>query len=178
MNELGRKLLFFGLQFIPLFVVFVFIYLAVFPFYAPIAVETANAVTQRLSPPTHLKISGNGDWQAFIFNPRVGIKPMRGWGSATSHLILLSLALLPALLLASPGPILTRFKLLGIALPLMFLAHVFSIVGLTRGVQCLSESPGTFLCLWMLRLVYSSGQFLAAVLWVLLTWRQWLSRPA
>ena len=105
------------------------------------------------------------------------MRSLKRWNLGTPHLILLSLALLPALLLATPAPVGTRFRLLGLALMLMVVIHVLSIIGVMRGVQCLRESPGTFHCLWMLRLVYSSGQLFAAVLWVVLTWRYWIVRP-
>jgi hypothetical protein len=178
MNALARKLLFFGLQFVPLFVVFVFLYLAVYPHYASLTVGAANAVSGRMSPPTHVEARADGDWQAFVFTPRHGMRPLRSWGPSTGHLILLGLALLPGLLLATPGPLKERLRSVAIALPVLFAMNVLSIVGLTRGVHCLQEAPGAFHCLWLLRLVYSSGQLLAAVLWVLLTWRRWLAPPA
>ena len=82
---------------------------------------------------------------------------------------------LPALLLATPAPWRTRWRFLAYAVPLIYLGHVISLVILTRGVYCLQLKPGTFICLWGLRVAYTSGQLFAATLWVMLTWRYWFT---
>ena len=175
MRPVWRKILPFGLHFVALFLLFVVLYLTVLPAYEPAAVGSANFVTSRLSPPTDIEIRRTGHWQSFVFTPRQGRRPLKGWNLMLPHLIFLSLAVLPPLLLATPAPVPDRLRMLGLALPLVFLVHVLSIIGLTRGVQCLQQAPGTFHCLWMLRLVSSSGQLFAAALWLLFTWRYWLS---
>jgi hypothetical protein len=89
------------------------------------------------------------------------------------HLVFLSMVTLPALLLATPAPWRRRLRLLAWGVPLIFLGHVIALVLTTRGVHCLQEQPGTFVCLWALRISYASGQMFAATFWVLLTWRYW-----
>ena len=177
MIAVGRKILFFGLQFVPLFLVCIWIYLTVQPIYLQFVIATANTVTQRLDPPTHVE-SGGTRMQSFVFTAERGQRTLRTWSPKMGHLILLSLALLPALLLATPAPFLKRFQLLGIGLVLMFLGNVLAMIGLTRGYYGLREAPGTFYWLWVFRSVNASGQFCSAAIWALLTWRYWLPTPA
>ena len=49
-----------------------------------------------------------------------------------------------------------------------------AMVGLVRGYVCLQQTPDSFACLWLLRLVFVSGQLSAAALWLMLAWRRWL----
>jgi len=173
MTPILRKLLIFILQFIPLFLLFFVLYLVVLPVYEPILLSTANSVTKRMSPATGIESRRSGEWEGYSFSLEQGRQVLRGWTRSTTHLVLLSLALLPALLLSTPAPYLTRLRLLAIGVPLVFLSHVVWVIILTRGVMCLRETPGTFYCLWALRAAYASGQFTAAALWALLTWRYW-----
>ena len=177
MNQNLRKILLFMLQFVPWFLLFLVLYLVLLPKYEPIVLASANVVTENMRPPTEIE-QFRGRWRAHVFTPDIGRRTLRIWNRHASHLMLLSLVTLPALLLATPAPFLVRLRMLGLALPLLFLGHVVSVIGLTRGVQCLREAPGTFHCLWMLRVVYSSGQLVAAGLWVLLTWRYWFASPS
>jgi hypothetical protein len=163
-----RRVLSFVLLFVPLFLGCLVLYLVAFPVYEPLVMKTANAVTLEMTPPTHLESSKDG-WDGFVWSPEEGQRRMRGWGRDTAHLAFLSMVTLPALLLATPAPFLTRLRLLGIAAPLIFAGHVASLILTTRGIYCLQEAPGTF---W-LRIAYTSGQLFAATLWVLLTWRYW-----
>lgn len=90
----------------------------------------------------------------------------------------LNLALLPALLLATPVGWCRRLRLAGIGLAGLVAVHAFTLVALIRVYLCLQSSPGNFLCLAMLRGSYASGQIFAAVLWAALTWRFWLPPAA
>jgi len=168
-----RKILLFVLQFVPLFAIMLWLYGIVVPNYQPLAVGAANAITERLQPPTRMEITHDGGWLGHVFTPKRGSRSLLRWKGHVPHLFYLSAPLLIALLLATPAPIPTRLRWLAIALPLIFIVHVLSIAGLTRGVYCLKMAPGTFYCLWMLRIVYVSGQIFAALLWALLSWRYW-----
>ena len=174
MNPIMRKLLIFALQFFPLFALFMALYLWVLPYYQPVVMGTANVVTKRLNPPTHLEGDGTGQIKSFVFTPQRGRKFMRSWGNTSGHLVFLSLALTPALLLATPAPWKTRFRLLGLGLPLVFLGHVLALIAMSRGIYGLRQAPGTFHWLWILRMAYSSGQIVTATVTVLLTWRYWV----
>lgn len=178
MHPLARKILIAGAQFIPLFVLTVALYLAVFPFYERMTVGAANAVTQRLSPPTHIEIKTNATWRGYAFNPQEGQRQVHAWGKSMPHLVFLGLVILPALLLSSPAPFSRRLRMLGLALPSLFVIHVLTIAAMTRSANCLSESPGTFFCVWVLSMASVSGQVSAVALWALFTWRYWIDRTA
>ena len=177
MNPILRKIVVFGLLFVPVFLAFMALYVWIYPAYHSFATGTSNLVTKHMSPPTYLKVSKgrDGGWVARVFTAEKGFERMRSWREATAHLIYLSMILLPALLLATPAPILARLRMLAYALPLIFAGHVLSLVLLTRATYCLQENPGNFSCLLALRFTYSSGQLFAGIFWVLLTWRYWFS---
>ena len=173
-----RKILVFGLEFAPLFLACMWLYLLVLPYYQPVAMGAANVVTERMSPPTHLKGDGKGRMESFVYTPEEGTRFMKAWDHTTGHLVFLSLALVPALLLATPAPIRTRFRLLGVGLPLVLVGHVLALIAMTRGIYALRQAPGTFHWLWILRIAYTSGQVVAATVAVLLTWRYWVPRSS
>jgi len=157
-------------------VVFAAIYLTLASRYDRVVLGLSNAVTMRLRPPLEIEVRPQGGWDLLVFTPEQGLHPLRAWSPDTAHLIYLSLVALPALLLATPAPLSTRLRLLAIALPVAFLAHVLSVVVLVRGTFSLRETPGAFLWLIAMRAAYMSGQLVAATLWVLLTWRHWFPR--
>jgi hypothetical protein len=95
------------------------------------------------------------------------------WNDSLPHLVLLTLALVPALTLASPTSWRNRLRITGIGLVLVFVGHVVVMAGLTRAMWCLVESPGDFVCLTLLRMLYVSGQLSGVAIWSLLTWRYW-----
>ena len=170
-----RKIVSFALLCIPLFLLFFALYVWIWPVYHPFVTDTSNLISKRMSPATYLetKTERGGGWRSFVFTPEEGLVYLRSWNNTTAHLIYLSMVTLPALLLATPAPFLSRLRMLGIAIPLMFAGHIVSLIALTRTTYCLAEVPGTYSCLLILRMAYSSGQLLAGAFWVLLTWRYW-----
>ena len=176
MTPVLRKILIFSLEFVPLFLVCMWLYLLILPSYQPVAIGTANMVTERMSPPTRLEPTATLRMKSFSFTRERGERSLMSWGSTRAHLVFLSLALVPALLLATPAPILTRFRLLGVGLLLVFAGHVLALIVLTRGIYALKQAPGTFYWLWAVRIAYTSGQVVAAMVVVLLTWRFWVPR--
>jgi exosortase/archaeosortase len=162
------------LLFVPVFLAVFVLYLVILPYYEPLVMRTSNAITLQMTPPTHLKSTEEG-WDGYVWSPEEGERRMRGWTPITAHLAYLSMVMLPALLLATPAPFLSRLRMLAISAPLIFITQVVSLVITTRGVYCLQVAPGTFYCLWALRIAYASGQIFAATLWVLLTWRYWIA---
>lgn len=170
-----RKVLHFALLFIPLFAGFLVIYPQVMKFYHPATLGVANAIMARMDPPTSIEIGKYGGWRAF--DETGGYKrSISRWRSWQKHLHYLSLALLPALILATPAPWPTRFKLLAIAIPLLFVVHSLTMVGVVRAQYCYMIDRRDMLCNWVLRAVNTSGQLFGAALWVLLTWRYWFQR--
>jgi hypothetical protein len=173
MNGAPRRILIFALQFVPLFAVCLWLYVLLLPRYERLVVGAASTLTERLSRPTELAIEPGGLWQSYVFTPEGGRRPLQRWDRTVAYVITLSLAVFPAMLLATPAPLSTRLRLFVAGLILLFVVHVLSIVGLMRGTFCLEQRPGNFLCLSMLRLVYTSGQLLGAAVWAGLSWRYW-----
>lgn len=169
-----RRVLAFGLGFVPAFLILLLLYLEVLPWYRTVPEGLANSLLGQTSPPSRIEPLPGGGWQAFV---EAGTKQQRAfvqWQPFVVHLLFLNLALVPALLLATPVPIPERLRLLAWAIPLLLAVQTLSLIALVRGQLCLVSSPGSFPCLWLLRSVYASGQLSAAALWALLTWRYWL----
>lgn len=164
----------FALQFLPLFALFLWLYTMVLPYYQPAVLGVANTITSKLSPPTRIEIDPSGGWRSYVTESPGEERRLQGWTGFVTHLIYLGLLFLPPLLLATPAPIATRLRLLVLGLALLYVVHVLSIVGLIRGTYCLSASPGDSFCMWLVRLVYVSGQVTGAGLWAALTWRYWV----
>ncbi len=164
----------FALQLLPLFILFAWAYPKVLPYYQPLVLGAANAITTELSPSTRIETGRAGGWSSYVSDSAGREQRVSSWEGFVPHLIYLGLAFLPALLLATPAPIPERLRLLGVGLLLLYGVHVVAIAVLVRADYCLSAAPGTFSCLWLLRLVYASGQLSGAVIWAALTWRHWI----
>lgn len=171
-----RRVLIFLAWLIPLFAVFMLAYRPIAPFYQHAVLAGANAVAERLPPPLRIEVLPEGGWQYFEVRGAGWMRPQIRWDAMTPHYFLLGLAILPALLLATPAPWRMRLKLLGIGLILLYVAQVIAVVGLIRATHCLRIAPGTRHCLLTLRVVYTSGQISAAAIWALLSWRYWFPK--
>jgi hypothetical protein len=170
-----RKIVSFALLCVPLLMLFFALYVWIWPSYHSFATGASNLITTRMSPQTRLEtMKRGGSWTSYVFTPEEGEVKLRHWNRTdTAHLIYLSIVIVPAVLLATPAPFVARLRLLAIAVPLMFVGHLLSLIILTRATYCLMQTPGTYSCLFALRVAYSSGQLVSGVLWVLLTWRHW-----
>jgi len=156
-----------------MFAGFLLIYPLVMKVYQPATLAVANVVMAKMDPPTSIGIGRDGGWRAFDESGGYR-RVVSRWRSWQKHLHYLSIALLPALILATPAPWPTRLKLLAIAIPLLFLVHSLTIVGVVRAQYCYMIDRKDFWCIWVLRAVNTSGQLFAAALWALLTWRYWV----
>jgi hypothetical protein len=97
---------------------------------------------------------------------------------ATEHVldaVYLSLALLPALLLATPMRLGARLRLLGLGLLLLLACHVLTTLGLASSLRCVALRDQGLSCRFVAQNVKIGGQVSAALLWALLTWRYWLA---
>ena len=177
-----RALLSFVLTFMVVFALCLAIFPSVMKFYQPAVFGPANLILSWMDPPTRIEITDNGEWRAF--NMERGFKrAWQRWKSWVKYLHFLSLPLLPALLLATPAPWRDRLRLLAIAVPLLYIVHVLTVVGIVRGHYCLLldqlRGRSELSCILMVRVVNTSGQLFGAGLWLLLTWRYWIpGKPA
>jgi hypothetical protein len=170
-----RRLLSFTLWLVPLLVVFFALYVGVLHrVYPPTVHAAANLVTERLSPPS-LMVLGPSGWSAYSIKPDGARRWLKSWEDL--DWIYINLVLLPALLLATPTTWPTRLRLLGMGIVLLFLVHVLSVIGLSRGYVCSDRTRGGFVCMCVLRIAYTSGQYSTMVLWIPLTWRHWFRKP-
>lgn len=170
-DSLSRRVLVFCATCVPLFAVSLVLYPQVLGLWQPAAIGAANAVTRQLSPPTWLvEEEGEAGWRGMMRDRAGAERSFSSWAGFVRHFLFLGLAFVPALLLATPAPLHVRLELLALGLLLLFGTEVLSLVGLMRGKLCLVESPGRFTCLWLLRIVYASGQILGLAVWALLAW--------
>jgi len=168
-----RKLLRFSVQFLPLFTLLLWLYWLVLPQYEPAVLRVANLVGGLLSPATRVEAVAGDEWNCIVAEPDGGERVLKRWYGFLRHLLFLDLALVPALLLPTPAPLRVRLRITGLGIVLVFVGHVAAVLGLMRGMWCLVESPNSFVCNWILRIAYTSGQLFGAVIWGLLAWRHW-----
>jgi hypothetical protein len=169
-----RRALVFGLHFLILFPLCLWLYPEVLPAYQKLVVGVANLFLQAFSPALHVDVLADGGWQTFLIE--AGAEPafVYGMRPAALDLIYLNLALVPALLGATPVPATRRLSLLGWGLLLLVAFHVVAVIGLVRTWWCLQESPDDFLCHGFRGALKVSGQLFGVVQWALLTWSVWL----
>lgn len=171
----ARTVLRFVLMFIPLFIGCLLLYTQFMKVYHPAALGVANAIMEHLDPPTRMQMNDWGGWRALVIEGGYPVK-FTDWLPWQRHLHFLSLALVPALILATPAPWPARFRLLAIAIPVLFIVHSLTIVGIVRTQYCTMMDPFNFGCRWLRRVVNTSGQLFGAGLWAVLTWRYWLGK--
>jgi hypothetical protein len=171
----ARSALRFAGLFIPLFILFLVIYPFLMKIYHPAALAVANWIMSWMDPPTKLRINEWDGWSALVIESGYPMNFTNWWWWQT-HLHFLSLALLPALILATPAPWPARFRMLAVGIPLLFVVHCLTLVGIVRTQYCAMLDPYNFNCRWLRRAVNTSGQLFGAALWVLLTWRYWVGK--
>jgi hypothetical protein len=169
----ARKLLGFIMQFLAFFASFLLLYPALLPMYNGLALSLANVVLARSSPPTYIQVSDDNSWVVYRLPGR---RPLFTLEGDYLNLIMLNLALLPALLLATPVPFQKRLKLLGWGMILLLGIHALSAITLTHAEICLHYDPDNLGCNVAEGVFGTGGQLFAVALWVLLTWRSWLPR--
>lgn len=175
MTSARRRVLIFGLTFLPAFAGTLVIYFAVLPSYRTAVLGIANPVLALLRPPIELEIATNDGWNAYYTGGERRF--FYTIGGEVRHAIYLNLALLPALLLATPVPWSRRLRLVGWGLLLLFACHVLLEVGMARTYYHFRTERDAVSSWAMLQLV-RGGTLLGVVQWALLTWTFWLPRGA
>ena len=128
-----RRLGIFVATFIPISLVFLWLYAGWIEVYEPLPLQASNAIQHRLAPGTRVAVLDTGHWQSFFDHPDGREWYLRRWDAPVKHMIFLNLVLLPGLLLATPAPWRTRLVLLALGLLGAFLCHVLAITTLVRG---------------------------------------------
>lgn len=173
-----RKILLFGAQFLPLFAVFLWVYPHALPLYQRAVVGLADVAVHRLDPPMRMELTEDGGWRYFRIAPD-GTESFYFYRPGKNlNLTLLSLALLPALLLATPVGFRRRLWMLGLGLLLLLVLHVLAALGLVVSIRCLVSTPDSAVCKWLKTVINTHGQLMSVVIWGLLSWDVWLPSRA
>lgn len=159
------------MQFLPLFAGFLVVYRVIVRPYNAVVVALANAVLSNLQPEIHITINAMGGWD---FKPAGPAGPTFNAAIGDLTFAYLNIALLPALVLATPMKLIERARTLLWGLLVMFGLHVISPVVIVRAMLGLYYDPESVLCHWLLFVFATGGQVFGVVLWALLTWRFWL----
>lgn len=171
----ARKLLAFSAQFLVLFLLFLWLYSLILPFYNHLVLGLANSVLGSLTPPMRVEASSDNSWQVYLLPIDRQIFRQR---AASLNLMYLNLALLPALLLATPTTVLRRFQLVGLGLSLLIVVHVISVIVLVRATVCTAfYDPRDLNCIALIWVFGAGGQLFGVALWALLSWRLWFPKP-
>lgn len=174
MNLDRRKVVLFGLQFIPPFVLLACVYSWIRPVYQAMVLGAANALLSRLAPLTEVRILQDGVWRVQLTRPDLEASFHIG-GNEHSLVLFLSLLILPPLLLATPVRVGERLRLLTLGVVLLFVAHVVSVSACVYGMGLVND-PNSFVFRSLPKVLRLSSQGIAVSLWGLLTWRYWLPR--
>jgi hypothetical protein len=174
-NPARRSILRFGLAFLLLFPLCLWLYAGVAAHYRAGVLRAVNLVLERREPPVRIAEGDDGVW-------RTSTRP---WGElpvelplyqvepGSLHLLFVNLALLPALLLATPVSLGRRLRLLALGLGLAYVCHVATVLGLASVPEGGDSRLGRAL---LRRLLETGGQSAGFLQWGILTWRIWLDR--
>jgi hypothetical protein len=166
----ARKIAVFSAQFVVLFAGFLLIYPALLPAYNSIALALANAVLSQLPLPMYVRAAPDNSWQIYRLPSQ---KLYFTLEADYLNLVYLNLALLPALLLATPIPYRQRLKLWGWGMLILVGVHALSVVAIVRSEVCVHYDPDNLGCNVVEGLFGIGGQLFAVAIWGLLTWRYW-----
>jgi len=166
----ARKLLVFLAQFVVFFAVFLLLYPVLLPVYNGLALSLANIVLAHASPPMYIQTTADHSWVVYRLSEK---RPLFTLEGNYLSLIYLNLALLPALILATPLLLQQRLKLLGWGMALLLGAHALSAIALTHAEICVHFDPDNVGCNVVEGIFGTGGQLFAVALWGLLTWRYW-----
>lgn len=174
-----RKVVLFGLYFLPLLAVLAMLYPRILPGYHDFLLGAANPFARSFSPPLQIEKAEEGAWRIFRLEPGGEQKRVFSIPGKSLEQIHMSLILLPALLLATPVGIRSRLGLLAAGLGLLVLLQVAShLLFVWAWVQYQDTDPQNPFYKLIVVSHSTAGQVYPVVLWGLITWRYWLPRPA
>lgn len=173
-----RKILLFIVQFIPIFALSLWLYPRVLPAVQWVVVPAVDIGLHQLDPPMRMELTDDGGWQTYQINPDGS--EFRYWyrPGLYLNLMFLGVALLPALLLATPVKLTDRLRLTGIGIVLLVLLYIPAGYMLVLSVRCLVNDPGSALCMWTKTTANIYGQLISIAVWALLSWHVWVPSGA
>ena len=175
MHPVRRSILRFGLGFALLFPLCLWLYAEAAPLYRSGVLRVVNLFLEQREPPARIAEGEDGAWRATtrpwdelpVELPLFQVEP------GSLHLLFVNLALLPALLLATPVPVGRRLRLLVLGLGLAYVCHVATVLGLVSVPEGGASGPWRAL---LRRLLETGGASAGFLQWGVLTWRIWLDR--
>ncbi len=172
-----RRILRFALHFALAFPVCLALYPLVLPAYQSLVIGGANLLLPAFAPLLQVELLPDGGWHVWR-SPGGGAAGSRdflyGMRPGALALIYLNLALVPALLAATPVAPARRLRLVALGLALLVAFHVLAVTGLVRTWWCLAQAPEHLGCRSLRGSLKVSGQLFGVVQWALLTWSVWL----
>lgn len=175
MNPRLRKVLLFGLGFVPLFAFSLWLYPRILPRYEQIVLAVANPFLGQSSPPLRIDVDAHGEIEAFATVSPGQFQPLFGQRYAP-HVIYLNLVFLPALILATPIAMQKRARNLLIGMTCLFVLHVVTMIALLKSLICLHQDASDFACFWIQGVTLTSGQVMGVAVWALISWSCWFPR--
>jgi hypothetical protein len=165
----------FTLTFLVLIPATLWCYTKVLPSYQATVAAGANGVLSLVGSTRTISPHEEGGWTSDAAPRRRLVTGPPDYGSQQLESLFLSLAILPALILATPLPWGRRLALLGIGTATLWAVHVAAVIALVQTESCNHDSA---VCHLIRSNVYIGGQLFALALWALLTWEFWLQRQA
>lgn len=170
-----RRILRFALAFLPAFVAAACLYPLILPAYQRGVFAAVNTLLSSLNPVSEIRAVPAGQWQVLVH--RAEAARVATYTLKSDNLALLSffqLAMLSALLLATPVRVRERLRLWVSGIGLMFGLHVLCVAGCVYGMALVDNPKGLiFKSLPIILGPFASG--LAVAAWGLLTWKYWLT---
>ena len=170
-----RRVILFGLGFVPLFVFFLWLYPRILPGYERVVLAVANPFLGHLSTPLRVVVGPDGDLDAFAaLSP--GASRRLFDKSYAPHVIFMNLVFLPALMLATPLGVKARMRGFLFGLLILFPLHVGTVIVLLQSLLSLQQTPQDFSWFWIHGVALTSGQVMGVAVWALLSWGFWFPR--
>ena len=165
----------FALTFLLLIPATLWCYEQVLPGYQRSIASAANGLFALSGSTRQIREHAAGGWTSAEARPYPFAAGPPSYVNEQLESLFLSLAILPALILATPLPWRRRLALLGIGLATLWVVHGVAAFALVQTETCAQSSA---LCHWMRGNVIIGGQLFALGLWALLTWDFWLQLRA
>ena len=154
--------------------VFVAIYLGIAEYYQQAVAGLANVVLSGFEYVSELVYQEDGSFAYDVAFPDGRVAQV-----TTHHLTytFLGLALLPALLMATPIDWSARLRLTGLGAVVLLATHVLMLVALVRVQRILLLDPYDVFGSWVRLCIGIGGQLSSFAIWGILSWRYWIRRP-
>lgn len=180
MNATDARVRHFALLGAILLLPFLLLYSFLLPGYRAMVLGASGALLRTISPAMRLELQADGTWLVSVpaFRGRTAWAFLLDSQEFGQEVAFLGLAILPALVLATPVSLARRFRLLLVALGTLFAVNVMSvaILVLVISVRCYGREADRT-CSLIAGSLSTWSHVTTFGLWGLLTWRYWFGGP-